>query len=218
MRRKNVDSMAKKNSKRGFTLVELIVVLVILAILAALLIPALTGYIDKARKSQVVAETRALTQAVQTEMSTIYGLNNSFQKQKDIGKNLTIASKDGDYGDGKGQLDDSLKERYVEIVRLSEVPALEKGLTASNDAYFYSFIDKKGAVMWTVYDNGNGYIGIYCGGDGKIDSFKRGEVEYADANKKTYAGYVIYWNNRDSGGIDIFTKDVFYATLGIKNH
>lgn len=218
MRRKNVDSMAKKNSKRGFTLVELIVVLVILAILAALLIPALTGYIDKARKSQVVAETRALTQAVQTEMSTIYGLNNSFQKQKDIGKNLTIASKDGDCGEGKGQLDDSLKERYVEIVRLSEVPALEKGLTASNDAYFYSFIDKKGAVMWTVYDNGNGYIGIYCGDDGKIDSFKRGEVEYADANKKTYAGYVIYWNNRDSGGIDIFTKDVFYATLGIKNH
>ena len=41
--------MAKKNTKRGFTLVELIVVLVILAVLAALLIPALTGYIDKAR-------------------------------------------------------------------------------------------------------------------------------------------------------------------------
>lgn len=56
--------MGKKNTKRGFTLVELIVVLVILAILAALLIPALTGYIDKARKSQVVAETRMLTQAV----------------------------------------------------------------------------------------------------------------------------------------------------------
>lgn len=67
--------MAKKNTKRGFTLVELIVILVILAILAALLIPALTGYIDKARKSQVVAETRMLTQAVQTEMSTLYGSN-----------------------------------------------------------------------------------------------------------------------------------------------
>lgn len=64
--------MAKKNTKRGFTLVELIVVLVILAILAALLIPALTGYIDKARKSQVVAETRMLAQAVQTE--NVYGI------------------------------------------------------------------------------------------------------------------------------------------------
>lgn len=75
IRRKDIDSTAKKNSKRGFTLVELIVVLVILAILAALLIPALTGYIDKARKSQVVAETRMLMQAVQTEMSTLYGSN-----------------------------------------------------------------------------------------------------------------------------------------------
>ena len=36
----------KENNKQGFTLVELIVVLVILAFLAALLIPALTGYID----------------------------------------------------------------------------------------------------------------------------------------------------------------------------
>lgn len=81
MPRKDIDYMAKKNTKHGFTLVELIVVLVILAILAALLIPALTGYIDKARKSQVVAETRALTQAVQTEMSTVYALNDEFQRQ-----------------------------------------------------------------------------------------------------------------------------------------
>lgn len=37
----------KLKDKKGFTLVELIVVLVILAILAALLIPALTGYIGQ---------------------------------------------------------------------------------------------------------------------------------------------------------------------------
>ena len=208
--------MAKKNSKRGFTLVELIVVLVILAILAALLIPALTGYIDKARKSQVVAETRMLTQAVQTEMSTIYGLNNSFQGQKDVGKPLTIASKTGTYLNNGGAASTgdlgNLKEHYEEIVHLSEVPALEKGLTASNDAYFYSFIDKNGAVMWTVYDNGNGYTGIYCGDDGKIDSFKSSEVKYAEGYKSYYAGYVIYYNERDAGGQDVFTKDFFYAS------
>ena len=38
-----------KNDNKGFTLVELIVVLVILAILAAILVPALLGYIDEAR-------------------------------------------------------------------------------------------------------------------------------------------------------------------------
>ena len=56
----------KNNKKKGFTLVELIVVLVILAILAALLIPALTGYIDKAKNKSVIAETRQAVMAAQT--------------------------------------------------------------------------------------------------------------------------------------------------------
>ena len=38
-----------RKDNKGFTLVELIVVLVILAILAAILVPALLGYIDKAK-------------------------------------------------------------------------------------------------------------------------------------------------------------------------
>ena len=59
--------------KKGFTLVELIVVLVILAILAALLVPALTGYIDKANDQKVTATTRSIVMAAQTEVSTAYG-------------------------------------------------------------------------------------------------------------------------------------------------
>ena len=56
----------KRKKEGGFTLVELIVVLVILAILAALLIPALTGYIDKAKEKQVTAECRQVVMAAQT--------------------------------------------------------------------------------------------------------------------------------------------------------
>ena len=59
----------KLKNKKGFTLVELIVVLVILAILAALLVPTLTGYIDKANKEKVVSETRMVVMAAQTELS-----------------------------------------------------------------------------------------------------------------------------------------------------
>ena len=67
------EKIRKMKNKKGFTLVELIVVLVILAILAALLIPALTGYIDKANKEKVVSECRMVLMAAQTEASEAYG-------------------------------------------------------------------------------------------------------------------------------------------------
>lgn len=63
----------KRDGKKGFTLVELIVVLVILAILAALLVPTLIGYIDKAREKQIVAETRQVVMAAQTLVDEAYG-------------------------------------------------------------------------------------------------------------------------------------------------
>ena len=64
-----------KNNKKGFTLVELIVVLVIIAILAALLISALTGYIDKAKKKSIIAETRQVVMAAQTLVDEAYAKN-----------------------------------------------------------------------------------------------------------------------------------------------
>ena len=64
-----------KNKKKGYTLVELIVVLAILAILAAMLVPALTGYIDKANKEKIVAETRQVVMAAQTTASEMFADN-----------------------------------------------------------------------------------------------------------------------------------------------
>ena len=81
-------------NRRGFTLVELIVVLVILAILAALLIPALTGYIDKAKRDQVVSETRMLHEAVQTVASEAYA-SNEWQSDEGVSSIITIASQSG---------------------------------------------------------------------------------------------------------------------------
>lgn len=54
----------KKN--KGFTLVELIVVLVILAILAAILVPALLGYVDKAKSEQLIVQGKNVMTAAQT--------------------------------------------------------------------------------------------------------------------------------------------------------
>jgi prepilin-type N-terminal cleavage/methylation domain-containing protein len=58
--------------KPGFTLVEVIVVLVILAILAAIAIPALTGYIDKARDKSEISKARNLMVAVRTVLVDNY--------------------------------------------------------------------------------------------------------------------------------------------------
>ncbi|MCD7727205.1 MAG: prepilin-type N-terminal cleavage/methylation domain-containing protein [Ruminococcus sp.] len=66
-----------KKNKKGFTLVEVIVVLVILAIMAAVLIPSLVGYIDRANENTIISETRNITTAVQTLASEAYAKDSS---------------------------------------------------------------------------------------------------------------------------------------------
>lgn len=62
-----------KSSKKGFTLVELIVVLVILAILAAMLVPALVGYIDRAKKEKEFQAASTVYTAAQALATEAYG-------------------------------------------------------------------------------------------------------------------------------------------------
>ena len=64
-----------KSTKKGFTLVELIVVLVILAILAAMLVPALVGYIDRAKKEKEYQAASTVYTAAQALATEAYGQN-----------------------------------------------------------------------------------------------------------------------------------------------
>lgn len=82
-----------KENKKGFTLVELIVVLVILAILAALLVPALTGYIDRAKKKAIIAETRQCVMAAQTLVDEEYAKVNNGTAIS-VGENGTVKTTD----------------------------------------------------------------------------------------------------------------------------
>lgn len=43
--------MKKRNNKKGFTIVELVIVIAVIAILAAVLIPTFSGVVEKANKS-----------------------------------------------------------------------------------------------------------------------------------------------------------------------
>lgn len=124
----------KLKDKKGFTLVELIVVLVvlvILAVLAALLVPALTGYIDKANKEKIVAETRMVVMAAQTEASSGYGT----LKSDATGKAAAIAK--------------YMQDNGAELMALVEV-----------DGNFNVTVDDAGKITDAVYSN-NGYTCVY---------------------------------------------------------
>jgi prepilin-type N-terminal cleavage/methylation domain-containing protein len=58
--------MMKKNTKKkGFTLIELIAVIAILAILGAVLVPKISGYQNKAKKSNIQTSAKTMVHAIQ---------------------------------------------------------------------------------------------------------------------------------------------------------
>ncbi len=135
----------KSKNKKGFTLVELIVVLVILAILIAMLVPALTGYIDKANEKKVMAEAKLALVAVQSVEGDEYAKTTEYTAVTD--------------GEVKEDAAENTKEK--EILDLSEVAGFTTFTYKTNE---------KGKVIELVYTKGGTtctYKGATKGTDGK---------------------------------------------------
>ncbi|MEG0750812.1 MAG: prepilin-type N-terminal cleavage/methylation domain-containing protein [Oscillospiraceae bacterium] len=116
-----------KSNKKGFTLVEVIVVLVILAILAAIMIPSMTGWIDKAKNQSILVEARSALLAAQTLVSEKYAKAN--------GVTVTFGTKAG-----------TSVVTYAEIKDLAKFLGTASGGTANKD----------GLVMGLMYTDAGG--------------------------------------------------------------
>ena len=62
--------MNLKKKKKGFTLIELMAVIAIIAILAAVLVPTVNGYIQRAKKTAIVTQARTVVNAVEAYNAT----------------------------------------------------------------------------------------------------------------------------------------------------
>ena len=203
--------MVKKQKQKGFTLVELIVVLVVLSILAALLVPSLTGYIEKTHKTKVLAETRMVHTAVQTTVSEYYGTDKWAKYGEYLGQESVPLSKyyladknaSTDTEDGKEK-----KARYEEIVKLAEV--------SESKCSFMGYFTEDGKVQLIIYKDGKGYVGVYFGETNEYIAYKEQELRTLDTMYSSVMGIVRYERKTDKDGTPniLLKKEAILYNMG----
>lgn len=73
------------NKKRGFTLIELMAVIAIIAILSAVLIPTISGYITRSKKSVVINQCKRLYKVIELrEVEEQFTFKNNEKQVNDI--------------------------------------------------------------------------------------------------------------------------------------
>lgn len=58
-----------KNNSKGFTLIEMVIVIVIIAILAAMLVPSLISYLNNAQEKKLITASDTIRKAIMTEIA-----------------------------------------------------------------------------------------------------------------------------------------------------
>lgn len=163
--------------KKGFTLIELIVVLVIMAILAAAAIPTMMGYVEKARSSQYLAEGRAVYVAAQAGATEGYG------KGGEPANNVAIIeTKISDAAPAEPATTATADQKMVYYVKYAIKDVCKDTEMVKNGSYAVE-IDKTGTVTKVEYKTGDYLVTINPHGD--ATSVKGGDFTITTAAPAT---------------------------------
>lgn len=135
----------KKNNKKGFTLVELVIVVAVMAILVAIAIPTVGAITDSAKKA-------------------VYGSNcNTIQSMIKLGQANAAKA-----GDGAGAISDTAIQKYLEDAKLG----IKAGSDATQSTFYFhegtGLVDNTATAVgsekvYTIVYDANGAVKVTGG-------------------------------------------------------